>query len=644
MSSSPNKIATSSVMATLGGAIGALSWAAFAHFDAQSDNHASILSYFILGACAVNLAALSATLSKRREGLILGAGIWFFLLFVHAPFHLHLLVAGVCFLGNVFTLRKTQQGLDIPGMSVMALCMGVIWVLTPLNFYHVPSWEEVFRSSGVLTLDPVFHSAVANLLTRYGVVSNGVEGLSPMTYHVASHWLLGSAARVTNTSAMDAYQLGFFPMLLPLLLFGIDSAIRTVSEMTSGAISQPKVWLGIAVLLAGVLPFNVGRAHMYQFHSVFLSESYAFGIVGLLWVIASLGPRLVLMFRNREPDDYLGILSCAVLLGTLGYFKISIPLVVLPALGYVLLRSRRWTLTAVYTLFSSVVLMALYLSVGEGMESGVEFNPLFPILKFKESPSIIFFQPWLLFYLFMRLGAHRISIEEVKSGRLLDVEFFTVMTLISLVPGALIPIAAGSEIYFSEVPMWFIAPAVIVALSKREFRQLPILALLLIVQFSFHGVGNIVKAAAEYAKYKVCISGDTKRCDEVGVEVPAIQTSPEIREGFLGVLSSMNHPENFKYGVFVPMDSVYWDMNPDKRILVFLVPAVSGLPLWGGLSHIPGGGNFYGLDGLEQLRSNSPKSESEALYQACDSGFHGILVVESHQGYRKDNCPEILEQ
>lgn len=643
MSSTVHGILVSAVLSTLGGALGALAWASFSYFDAQTANLTTIFSFYILGAAAVNLSALCAHLLKREEGLLLGLGIWLLLLAIHAVLPVYLLITIVGLSVSLFYLRQSQVRIGWSTAGMVSILVSVTWVFTLVRFCHLPSWEHAFVRSGYLNADRVFHAAVANLLNNYGVVSNGVEGLSGIAYHIGSHWLLGMVSKPTSTTMFDSYQVGFYPLMLPMLLFGLKTVILAIaqnSQISTERVNLTKVWFGIGILLTGVLPFNVGWAHPYQWYSVFLSESYTFAVIALLIVLASLGPRLVSMLHHTgRSDDFWGVLGLTLLVGSIGLVKISIPFVLLPALGYLLLRSGRWRLTVFYLLTSITTLIVIYSTVGAGMGSAGVFNPLFPILKFKESPSVLFFQPWLFFYLLIRLGTSAIRLEEIKSKKLLDVEFFVVLTILSLVPGALIPIGGGSEIYFSEVPMWLIAPTVIVAMSKCTLSRLPALGIFLIFQLVCHGSGNILKAVGDHAKFKSCINGEAARCEEIGVwkDSPSSISDKE-RSGFLDSLSSLNTHENLEYGVFIPQDSRYWRMHSDTRILAFFVPAVSGLPLWGGLRHLEGK-KYYGIQGQEHLFSKSPQDTSEALDQACAADFQGIFVVVSHEQIEKYLCP-----
>lgn len=138
-----------------------------------------------------------------------------------------------------------------------------------------------------------------------------------------------------------------------------------------------------------------------------------------------------------------------------------------------------------------------------------------------------------------------------------------------------------------------------------------------------------MNVGVDYLKFKACIQGEMSRCEEVDVKLAVdYKEKKDQREKALAALQVLSEKRLTKTGVFIDPNSEYWSLNPDPRAMAFLVPAVSGLPIFGALAQLPDSTNHYGLDGLKKLRGNSPQTLEAALEVVCASGFLQLAEID----------------
>ncbi|XIA64132.1 hypothetical protein ACFIOY_35240 [Bradyrhizobium sp. TZ2] len=105
------------------------------------------------------------------------------------------------------------------------------WVTVLLNaevYAHVLSYE--FTILGWQAADPVFHPAVAALFRNYHVSTNGVDGTSPLFYHVLSHIVASGASLEGGEILPYVYPPFIQVFILPALLLGTSAAAVSLSD------------------------------------------------------------------------------------------------------------------------------------------------------------------------------------------------------------------------------------------------------------------------------------------------------------------------------------------------------------------------------------------------------------------------------
>ncbi|MBA3672571.1 MAG: hypothetical protein H0W68_11215, partial [Gemmatimonadaceae bacterium] len=240
--------------------------------------------------------------------------------------------------------------------------------------YLAPLLLEDLAATGYANQDTLFHVAISRMLQTYGRVTTGVDGVSPLTYYVGSHWLLSRWADLTGAPVLDTYRVAYPVVLVPLfvrVLAGASSALRRVLHETDAAATPPVTgwpWLTGAGLV-GLTPLALrSRLPLWP---VVNSESHLIALVVALlalWLLLDAWRAgLVTRVRAGDVGGGAGIVA-ALLLGcivAMGWLKVSVMLMFVLGLGYVALRTVLWrsALPASLLVIGSIVSLLTYRAV-----------------------------------------------------------------------------------------------------------------------------------------------------------------------------------------------------------------------------------------------------------------------------------------
>jgi hypothetical protein len=92
--------------------------------------------------------------------------------------------------------------------------------------------------AGIHQLDTVFHVSIANMLTKYGVLSTGLDGFVPIKYHALSHAWLGCVSLWLGVPTLEGYVVGMQVIAIPMLLFSLSLAIHLFRRPGDGPMAR----------------------------------------------------------------------------------------------------------------------------------------------------------------------------------------------------------------------------------------------------------------------------------------------------------------------------------------------------------------------------------------------------------------------
>ncbi len=151
-----------------------------------------------------------------------------------------------------------------------------IWLNSDISAHtgiYVPVFHPELARAGVLHKDILYQSSLSAMVKNYGVVSTGINGVSPVATHFFSNYWFAGNALMYDTSALLAH--GIFKLLVvaPLILFCfINLALFRNQESSQYRIL---VISGLAFALEAVV---------LSWRSLYMSETFA--LAALIFIVS----------------------------------------------------------------------------------------------------------------------------------------------------------------------------------------------------------------------------------------------------------------------------------------------------------------------------------------------------------------------
>lgn len=361
------------------------------------------------------------------------------------------------------------------------------FLLTYVDGYKLP-WVSEAVHTGTAHVDLLFHAAITNMLTRYGVGSLGVDGLAPFPYHFGSHHVVTVLYR-----ALDIGPLQFYSVVFPLLfcpvffvfLFFFALSYRSYLRRTlaeSGpweAEGAGWFWTVFAILFIGLLPLALRRT-LGVWDNVFHSESFGMAVLASylagVWFLERMG-------RNGVGIGWYAWPVFAAYLVVLCLLKVSVGLVVGTVGIYLLARlplsARQRALGGAAILLALLYgLLATRAPSGDMADGPSLLDMIKPMAFMRDiiQPGLrwqAFFSFFgaLLLLVLVRVWPARGRADtpfrvRLMSGRLIDLEMAVVLTFVSIAPGLILSVPQGGTNFFAEVSYWWVQPMAAVALGR----------------------------------------------------------------------------------------------------------------------------------------------------------------------------------
>lgn len=393
------------------------------------------------------------------------------------------IVAVLAVVGVIWNLRTI--GLQRPGVRIRPILFvgllltlwiaGVSWGNGFLNPLYL---ENLALHGGTDHIDTIFHASVSNMLRVHEVASTGLDGIPAFHYHVGSHWIFAQWASLTGTRVIDFYQLGYPVVVGPLFIAALVWLIQSIRRLRGvGAQVDPSpsrdllMWVAIFLALTGFLPRGAMHGVGVWASGPLLSESYGvaltlmFGFIAMMlgyWQdIAGSHERKSL---NSVPDALMLLMVFPLGFAALGFSKISVMGVLVPAAFYAVLRFRELQRPLIF--FSMALCAAAFVwtasaATVRGQASGslMLFSFMRYYLPSEWWPFFISLQfLWSWIYIAARLREKCIASfpdvrDAVRARTMVDVEILVIICVLGLLPG--IVLAVGSDaFYFIDVQRW----------------------------------------------------------------------------------------------------------------------------------------------------------------------------------------------
>jgi hypothetical protein len=402
-------------------------------------------------------------------------------------------VAVAGFLGAVLVLaRWLRQGsvvsslLFAAGSAVFGVWGGgVMWATR----YKMPLFWETLSFRSNVHHDPLYMTAIGNMLDVYGVPSTGFDGVPQARYHFGSSWLLTQWAELTGTDALSFYSLGYAVVIFPLFFAAMFLLAVELRKAFFGDVSWRPLrtdWMlfaAFAVAVIGFIPNDAMDALAVWNGHAMLSESY---LVGMVFFLLAIGV-VVSFWQGSAKESFNSAALFFVVFAPFavvvsGLLKVSLMVLLLAAMLYLALRLGLWRrMPVVAGAVISIILAAFTYSIVVLPEHNTGISPLNFMRYQVESGWQQFFPlahlllTWV--YVAGRLWEERIGDwsalgEAIRGRRIVDAEVVLGIALLGFIPGEVISIHGGSAVYFSDVQRWLALSFILARLGTwvGEFR------------------------------------------------------------------------------------------------------------------------------------------------------------------------------
>ena len=506
--------------------------------------------------------------------------------------------------------------------------------------------------TGIHQLDTIFHSAIANMLVKYGALSTGLDGLLPAKYHVLSHIWLACVSLWLGVSTLEGYSIGGQIIAVPMLLFSLSLAVHLFRRSGEGPANGALITLGSLLLLF--------LADLWGWTSYLVSESYFLAMIIFLLALPLLA-EIADSGRRHRLSLQLASLGMAGLLIMLS--KISVGAVLAGGVGFLLWRRMGMTSLGLIKLAVPLLLLVIVAIAVISPGSSMLLQALEPFGFVREHPRGAW--PNIVANLAL-LGVALYVWRQGEARDRLCAEAAAVIAIASVVPVLLINVPGGSDYYFVNVGTWtaivfccayggvyfekrfpgplgprlVIAMLVLVALATSEKRQ------------------SAYRLGAQFAELQA-------RVRQVNGEAPGAETKTVQR---LAELLTPGHPARIalasdikrtpgaqarqtlltlgiadahRAAVFVPPDNIaFWNIATECRQDPLFVPAILGVPMLKGLNpperkcpKEP----YYGFADYRDAQSE-PLSDEQLCTRAERWAIDTVFILQTPATGRKIRC------
>jgi len=598
-------------------------------------------------------------------------------------------------LGLVFWLVHAADILRAGSVPVVAWCGVVtisVWVAGHAWGCGYQTTSLLGRiADGTASNDVLYHASVSNMIGTYGVPSTGLDGLPPIRYHVGSHWLFAQISALLRMEPWLFYQLGYPILVIPFIIqallgFAIDLRAFLCRERAPWSLAHDGCfWLVFVAAFTGVSSAFAGYVG-WERPNLLISESYGVA-TALVFLLGSAGLPVVAGLRadwQRKTTKTLGfghgltlVAALPLLMGLVGWFKVSYMAVLFGTICYVLVRLRLYrSPMAVLSVLLQLAMGAWVATAGSDGGNSTSMQ-LFSFVRqwvLRDEPPATW--PlrtlgflglhflWLWVFLAWRLWQSGVrSLRDLRVAwvrrSLLDVELVAVLALVAALPGLLLNIPGGSAYYFSDIQRWVACTFLLASLGQRppvrdrdaapEGKALP--AALVGVG---HGArwGTLIAGGLALLLASSAVAGGTRLVRSIA-ETERIAQAPHYPRAIqaltaLRQVSGLPAAEKRRSLLYIPRSHTsFWSLMSPTTI-PFVAPMLTGVAMVDGL---PGEGrptSGYGFATYEDRPGAEPAHHepfgrrTRAIARARALGFSSLIEIDG-QGVRRvliDPAPE----
>jgi len=546
-----------------------------------------------------------------------------------------------------------------------------LWSSKFLLYYSSPIfYEKLF--TGEAFIDPLFHSAVSNMIRNYRIPSTGLNDIVYLPYHYLSHWIFAQFSKLLNVNTLKFYMIGYPLIFLPLFFKFFLLVIGKIRNKIKNFINNKLFWFFLLLVFTGFFPkFILERFFVSNF--IIVSESYNLSIT-----LSLLTFLLIIFFESKNfkneiftySRNIFYIIFLPLLIFVIGLSKSSTMVIFVVVLFYVFLRCAYYrkllyNFSAIFVAISTFFSLKITGQIGSIGSETSEFQlfHFFKVVIQRRNEELIWPVTLILFvfiYFFWSIifivletvslkTTDKINfIDNFKKKRTLRIEIVLLICMAGLLPGIVLKIGGGSANYFSELQRWL---SIILLLSMVESgnfininidvrkitkKLLKVTVIIVVIILILSIIYNFfIEFKSFYNDYK-----QNKMEYNLIINNNITNGLTSYRVKLLKVLLeldklSINEKRNSL--LYIPVDNTeFWDLKIFSKSLSapLLVPAVSGIAMIYGL---PDEGLIYTKNfGYSVYTTTSKevmdKSVEELFYEIKQKGYKNLILLDYKNG------------
>ena len=315
---------------------------------------------------------------------------------------------------------------------------------------------------GLLNHDTRFHTAITHLIQNFGIPSLGVDGMLPVKYHFGSHYWFAAYGLLTGAEPLWSYAAIVPIAAVPALLLSLLFSSLALNKGRNPVMFHIAVGLALLYL-----------SDWIGWKSYYISETYTFGLIGLLLLLPLFA--YIAKDESRTKIPLLILLISVAVIPALMSLKVSVGVLWGGGVGWLVIRQYGISRTSILVGAFCMLALALGLkmfapSTGDYVYTSGNFIMPFYLLRVYPEASTLSSFVFPISLLFFSLTAAQLPLRKfIKVRADILVEAIMVITIAGALPAFLGVPQDSAAWYFLNVGQWFALPVLLSRMSSADF-------------------------------------------------------------------------------------------------------------------------------------------------------------------------------
>lgn len=543
---------------------------------------------------------------------------------------------------SFLTQKYISFGLIISTIFFATLTINYIWGGNAKYFSPFYLEDVLIHDGG--HRDTYFFSSLANILLNFNILSSGLDGLVPISYHAGGIWFVAQIASLIGMHVNEFYQSCFITLFLPFFYHSLLSLVLDFRKYMKLPSSWDFIYVSIviiAIIFLGPIKKAVLGWQVIPFSPswvIAIFMSYLLFSISIFYITS----RKSLRLRDRALFLYF---MAPIILGLIGTIKISVMLLLFPLIAYIfirlnLLKKLEYIISAILISLSFYYSISLFTKYALSTEVRLCFLCAFP--HYKNFLILILVYIWPILFCTTLIRRLKLSIDPWKniiSNKTLLLELAIILTGACFSIGGIIDIGGevisvskwGDFFYFSDYQRWALIPLTIGLINPDwilgKLRSYSKAYKIIIFLFLCISIKQCI-SLANLIKHYSSLSQSTRHELEGNI---FIQEKYKLLNALIDLNSTLTKYDRKETILFIPKtNNLYWgDDKAHCDKYPFIATALSGVPQIQGQ---PDSSCYAICCGYHRYIYSVPKllveNKKDLCLSALEKGFSKIIVLD----------------